>query len=83
MVEHADLLPILEPPMAGLVRRVFLGQVLPLRSCFQYPQHSFEDVPVIPAGTTPAVRPSLHKMRRKKRPLFVRDEHEPYAHALC
>ena len=62
--------------MTGLVRRVFAGQILPLRSGLEHPENAFEDTSIILARATAG----LHALqgrdkRRDDRPLRVGDEH--------
>src|SRR5262252_4575443 len=56
--------PLLETAMAGLVRRIFLGQLAPLRPAAQDPQDSVEHRSRVLPGTTSTIRASLRSQDR-------------------
>ena len=55
--KDAVLPPLLEPPMAGLVRRVAIRQVMPRRAGAQDPQHPVEHRTRVAPRAAAAVRP--------------------------
>lgn len=65
--------PVLEAPVAGLVGRKPLGQVLPARSAAQDPEHAVERRPVGLPGSAPAVGApgQLGQQRLQQGPLGV------------
>jgi hypothetical protein len=64
--------PLLESAVAGLVRRIFLRQLAPLRSCAQHPEHTVQHGPRIVPRSAAVVLTSLgsqHPLHHG--PLFV------------
>jgi len=73
LLQHAGLDPVLEPSVAGLVRRVSIGQILPAGAGAQNPQHAIHDRPRLgqrPAFAAPLRR--LGKQRLDQLPLRIR-----------
>lgn len=56
--EHALLDPLLEMPMAGLIRWVALGQIRPRRPSVQALKDAVEHVPRISPGSSTTLGPS-------------------------
>lgn len=76
-IKSAGAYPRLKPPMTGLIRRVFPGQILPMRTGLEHPQDAFEDAAVVLAGTTTSLQTmNWCDKRRDDFPLQVGDEHE-------
>jgi hypothetical protein len=76
VTEDAVLPPLLEPPMAGLLRRVAIRQVTPRRAGAQDPQHPVEHRTRVALRAAAAVRPPLlFEQRLDDRPLRVGQVH--------
>ncbi len=77
VVEDAASHPVLKATMAGLVRRIVLRQILPMRTGLEHPQDAFEDAAIV---LTRAAAGFKALQRRNKGcdniPLRVGDEHE-------
>ncbi len=76
MVEGPIPHPVLKTAVAGLIRRIVFGQVLPVRSGLEYPQDAFENAAVVLAGTATG----FHTLQGRNKgcddvPLRVGDEH--------
>src|SRR5579883_150830 len=56
-LQRAGPHPVLETAMAGLVRRILVGQFAPLRSGAQHPQNSVEHGSRLLPGSTTTVGP--------------------------
>lgn len=70
--------PLLEVPVTSLVRRIAIGQIPPLRSGAQDPQHTVQDLAQILPRTAAAILapPVLRKQRSDPLPLGVREIHD-------
>jgi hypothetical protein len=56
--------PLLEAPMAGLVRRIFAGQILPAGSGAQNPEHTVEHGAGLAPRPTPSIAASFFAEQR-------------------
>jgi hypothetical protein len=56
-IQAAAALPLLKPPMAGLVRRVTRREIGPRRAGAQHPQHAVEYGAGIGPGAAASIRP--------------------------
>jgi ketosteroid isomerase-like protein len=64
--------PLLESPVAGLVRRIFLRQLAPLRSRAQHPEHTVQHgAGFMPRTAAVVLPPSRSQHRFHNCPLFV------------
>jgi hypothetical protein len=70
--------PVLKAPVAGLIRRVARGQVLPGRAGAQDPKHAMQDVERVPVGSptdTHVGRLLLREQRLDELPLIRGEIH--------
>src|SRR5512146_619353 len=76
-LERAVVHPTLEAAVAGLVWRISLGQIRPLRSRAQDPEDAVQHLATAAPGPPASVRSSWHltNERRYDVPLFVGDVH--------
>jgi hypothetical protein len=70
-LEHPDTHPSLEAPMAGLVRRESLRQVLPRRTGAQDPQHPVHHLARIALRSTALAQRWFGEVLLDERPLLV------------
>lgn len=75
--QRALTTPLLEPSMAGLIRWVAIGKVLPRRTRPQHPEHGIENVArVSPRTATPILAPPrLRNQRLYEAPLLFGKVH--------
>lgn len=82
LFEYSLLHPVLEAPVTGRLRAVAPGQVFPLGSGAQYPEHAIEQFAVVRPGAAAAVCPArrLWYERLKNRPLLISQIHRGAAY---
>ena len=80
VAERSVLRPLLEPSMAGLVRRKARRQIFPTRACLEDPEDAVEHLSVVlPGPTAPVLAGGRNgKQRFDDLPLLVLEFHALY-----
>jgi hypothetical protein len=59
LFQHPRAEPVLKPAVAGLIRRILLGQLTPLRARSQHPEHPVHYRARVVPGAATVIRPTF------------------------